>query len=142
MRATTRTAGLLSLLLTSMALTGCDKSALGPEPQPEGYTWAGVYATGQKFGGASGTWRASGNLEITADRRVMVGSTEIVNPQVSENSVSWSMADGNSTNASFELMTSSTSAYFWGDSGAAGRLFQGWIQYPREGKLDYRGHAN
>jgi hypothetical protein len=142
MRATTRTAGLLSLLLTSVALAGCDKSSMGPEPEPEAYTWVGLYATGQKWGGATGTWRATGNLELTADRRVFVGATEIMNPQVGENTVSWSMADGNGTNAAFELMTSSTSTYFWGDTGAAGQLFQGWIQYPQEGKLDYRGRVN
>ncbi len=142
MNTTTRKAGLLSLLLASAALGGCDKSSMGPEPEPQSYAWAGTYATAQKWGGASGTWHASGNLEITADKRVLLGATEIVNPTVGDASVSWSMADGNHTNAAFELMESSTSAYFWGENGAAGMLFQGWIQNPGEGKLDYRGHLD
>lgn len=138
MKATTRRTRLLSLLLTSVVLAGCDKASMGPDGG--GYTWAGTYATGQKWGGASGTWRASGDLEILDDRRVIHRGTEIVNPQVGDASVSWTMADGNDTNASFTLMDSSDSVYFWGDHGASGRLFQGWIQYPGEGKLDYRGH--
>jgi hypothetical protein len=127
-------------MAAAFTVAACSESPTSPAEEAA-YMWAATYATAEKFGGASGTWSSRADLRITSDRRVYAGDTEIMNPQVGESSVSWSMADGNSTNASFQLLIESESDYFWGDVGVAGKLFQGWIQYPGQGKLDYRGLA-
>jgi hypothetical protein len=134
---------LVAALAAATTLAACEDSPTGPEGEQTGepYRWAATYAAAEKFGGAAGTWRATTDVMVTADRRVMVGNTEIVNPQIGESTISWSMQDGNRTNASLQLLTESTSDYFWGNVGVAGKLFQGWIQYPGQGKLDYRGLA-
>jgi hypothetical protein len=129
-------------LAAAAALVACSEP-LSPAGEQVGdaYLWTATYATAEKFGGASGTWSTRSDVRITADRRVFSGTTEIINPLVGESSVSWLIADGNKTNASFQLLIESTNSYFWGNVGVAGKLFQGWIQYPGQGKLDYRGLA-
>ncbi|MGH8437062.1 MAG: hypothetical protein ACRERX_21965 [Pseudomonas sp.] len=123
-------------LAAAATLTACQDST-GPEP----YRWAGTYATAEKFGGTTGTWRSMADIIITSDRNVVAGGRQIVNPDVDESTISWSRADGNATNANFTLMEQSSDAYFWGTTVAAGKLFQGWIQYAGQGRLDYRGLA-
>jgi hypothetical protein len=126
---------------TSLGACKDSPTAPGGEQVVDGYRWQATYATAEKWGGLFGVWYPKSDIVITADRRVIVGSTEIVNSLVGETTISWSMADGNSTNASLQLLAESSSNYFWGNAGAAGKLFQGWIQYPGQGKLDYRGLA-
>lgn len=146
MHPTTGPTRILHALLLAATFAACAKSPFEPDGEVEPPTtqpsrWAATYQTGTKFGGASGTWRAASDLEITADRRVLVGGRAIINPTVGESTVTWSMADGNDTNASVQLLIESTNTYFWGNAGVAGKLFQGWIQFRGEGKLDYRGLA-
>ena len=142
MRATRNLTHLAVAMAAAATLVACTESPTGPnEEQGDPYRWAGTYASAEKFGGATGTWRARAEVVITPDRRVLVNGQEIANPQLGESTISWSMADGNGTNASIQLLIESTSDYFWGDIAVAGKLFQGWIQYPGQGKLDYRGLA-
>jgi hypothetical protein len=123
----------VSLLGFAMTLGACESST-----EPEAYTWAGVYATATKFGGATGKWNAHQNLEVTGDMRVMLGDVAIRNPTVGPSTISWAIADGNATNADLTLMTESSQSYFW-SSPVSGKLFQGRIQSPGQGYLDYRG---
>ena len=143
MRSTRNLTQLAVAIAAAATLGACAESPTGPDGEPNGeaYRWAATYASAEKFGGASGTWRATAAVVITSDRRVQVNGKQIVNAQVGESTISWSMADGNSTNASIQLMVESSSDYFWGDIAVAGKLFQGWIQYAGQGKLDYRGLA-
>ncbi len=104
------------------------------------YVWAGTYNTATKFGGVSGTWNPHLPVVITASRQVTIGGVPITNPTVTANGVSWSTADGNSENANFTFLTSSSDTYYW-SSPVSGKLFQGVIQFPGSGGLDYRGLA-
>jgi hypothetical protein len=126
------------MMMVAAAMAACQESPTEPADQ---YRWAASYEAATKWGGVNGTWRSAAMLEITADRRVLLGNNYIINPQVGESTITWSMADGNGTNASIQLLVESSSTYFWGDVGVAGKLYQGWIQHPGEGKLDYRGLA-
>jgi hypothetical protein len=128
-----------SIMMVAAAMAACE-SPTDTETADQ-YRWAASYNAATKWGGVNGAWRSASTLEITADRRVLLGNNYIINPQVGESTISWSMADGNGTNASIQLLVESSSTYFWGDVGVAGKLYQGWIQYPGEGKLDYRGLA-
>jgi hypothetical protein len=112
------------MMMVAAAMAACES----PTETADEYRWAASY-------------NAASVLEITADRRVLLGNNYIINPQVGESTITWSMADGNGTNASIQLLVESSSTYFWGDVGVAGKLYQGWIQYPGDGKLDYRGLA-
>jgi hypothetical protein len=129
----------LAIAFAAATISGACDSLTGPDAEP--YRWEGTYATAEKFGGASGIWRPTADVVITADRSIQVNGKEIVNPEIGVSSISWSMADGNATNASIQMLTESSSDYFWGDMGVAGKVFQGWIQYPGQGRLDYRGLA-
>ena len=106
--------------------------------EPAGYEWAGVYSAATKFGGATGIWNGHAVLEVTADRRVIQGTTEIQNPILGANTLSWTTADGNATNATVTFMSESSATYFW-SAPVSGKLFQGSIQSPGSGPLDYRG---
>jgi hypothetical protein len=133
---------LAMLAAAAVAFSACsDSTSPERDEMVEPYRWTATYATAEKFGGASGRWSGRADVVVTADRRVLLGTAEIINPQVGETSISWSMADGNNTNASIQFLVESSSDYFWGEVGVAGKLFQGWIQYPGQGKLDYRGLA-
>ena len=130
-----------SLVMTFAALAfvlGACTDSTAPEPT---FEWAGSYATATKFGGASGTWRGSSTLVIGNDRSVTFGSSLIVNPTVTETGVTWRMSDGNTHNANFTFTSSSSSTYFWDTVPVSGRLFQGSLQFPGEGPLDFRGLA-
>jgi hypothetical protein len=124
-------------------LSACgDDSTTAPTTPPD-FAWAGTYAAQTRFGGCSGTWGngTGGNhdLLVTADREVFRGGTRIIRPTVGEASVSWSRTDGNLTNATFNFAASSTNTCNWGAGGYTGMNFEGTIQYPGEGPLDYRG---
>jgi hypothetical protein len=106
--------------------------------EPAEYEWAGVYTTATKSGGATGTWNGHAPLEVTADRRVIQGTTEIQNPTLGANTLSWTTADGNATNATVTFMSESSATYYW-SAPVSGKLFQGSIQSPGSGPVDYRG---
>lgn len=128
----------VALAVTLVAACGDDDATM-----PETYAWAGTYAAQTRFGGCTGTWGSgrdgSHTLVVTASREVVRSGTMIVNPTVGDSSISWSMADGNGTNAEIQFSAASTNECNWGTGGATGPLFEGFIQFPGEGPLDYRG---
>lgn len=107
------------------------------------FRWAGTYAAQTRAGGCTAAWgnATQGNqvLVVTPQRVVIRDSVQIMNPTVTDSTISWSMADGNQTNASITFEAASSSTCDWGASGQTGPLFQGSIQYPGQGPLDYRG---
>jgi hypothetical protein len=125
-----------------VAATACNDlpTEAGPASVTHDFHLAGEYETAIRAGGPGGTWRVAERVQITADRRVLVNDFEIINPQVDDNAVTWSMEDGNTSNASLEFITDI-------DSDALGnvmlprRQFQGWIQHSGEDRLDYHGVA-
>lgn len=119
----------------AVGLGACSESTAPVET----FEWAGSYDTATKFGGVNGTWRAGATLTLGNDRSVTLSGTVIVNPTVTETGISWTMGDGNGTNANFTFARSSTSTYFWDTVPVNGRLFQGSLQFPGEGPLDFRG---
>jgi hypothetical protein len=123
-------------LALAIALAAACSDATGPAA----YEFAGTYHTATKFGGAAGTWHPGPDLVITSDQVVIYGGTTINNPTFEDATVAWTRADGNTHNADFTLMTSSTSAYFW-DAPVSGKLFQGRRQSAGEGYVDFRGLA-
>lgn len=117
-------------------LAACSSSDSDTTPA---YPWAGTYGAEHRWGGASGTWYSDQDVVITEAGEVFRGTVAIVNPTFGTNALSWATADGNATNADLAFADASTSAYYWGAGGHTGRLFEGRIQYPGEGYLDYRG---
>jgi len=131
----TRTIAIVCCLLAG--LSACSEAS----PMGEvGFEWMGTYNTAQKFGGVAGIWQSNSTLTISATREVAYQGTAIVNPTVSSVGVTWSMGDGNSTNADFRFQMGSANDYYF-DPPVSGRVFQGSIQYVGEGPLDFRGLA-
>jgi formylglycine-generating enzyme required for sulfatase activity len=64
----------------------------------------------------------------------------IQNVKVEQQTLSWSF-DDNQTAASITFKVNSEDSYFW-ESQQTGKLFQGWLQYPDEGRIDFRGRFN
>ncbi len=118
-------------------LSACDGA--GPTGATE-FEWAGTYNTAEKFGGATGIWQATSTLTISATREVTYRGTLILTPTVTDTGISWSRADGNSTNADFLFQMGSTNDFYF-DPSVSGRVFQGRIQYAQQGFLDFRGLA-
>ncbi len=114
------------------ACSSSDKTT--PTPQ---FGWAGTYATEYRWGG--GVWNANNDLLVTATGEVYWGTTRILNPTVGTDTVSWAIADGNPVTVNVRFADSSTSEFYWGPGGHAGRLFEGTIQYPGEGGCSHRG---
>jgi formylglycine-generating enzyme required for sulfatase activity len=104
--------------------------------------FAGDYICAVKWGGESGTWH-EGTEKLLLSREGEVrftsrfGTTTISNWELTENTLSWTSQD-NQTAASFTFKNDSEHRYFWDDK-QTGKLFEGWLQYPNEGRIDFRG---
>jgi hypothetical protein len=128
-----------SMLIGTLIAAACSDST----SPPLSYSWAGTYAAQTRFGGCQGTWgngtQGSHLLVIATGREVFRNGAQIVNPTVGDSTISWSMSDGNGSSANITFHGASTDACFWGVNGQTGPLFEGTIQFPGEGPLDYRG---
>lgn len=135
----------LTLAVTGLiAAVGCSKESnpvsSDSKVVAEAADIAGTYNTNYRWGGANGLWRGPSTLTVTKQGEVTYGTTQIIKPIFGEDLISWTMADGNSTNAAIHFEDESSSDYFWRDKGGVKDLnFTGWIQNPGEGKLDFRG---
>lgn len=102
------------------------------------FLFAGQYATGVKYGGASGQWQNSGPLYITSSGIVILGSMRINGASFVGNTLSWPMG-GNQSAASLTFKLSSDANYFWPQGPQTIPLFEGWLQSPGSGPVDFRG---
>jgi len=101
--------------------------------------WAGFYATGQKFGGAAGSWNVGPILAVDAFGGLTFDGRTINSPSWTGNGVIWSSADGNQESASISFLASSSEGYFWDAVPQEGPLFQGAVQSGGSGAVDFRG---
>ncbi len=106
--------------------------------------FAGEYTCSVKWGGETGIWRKESQPEhlwISPQGEVQFrsrfGLAVIQNLTINEQRLSWNFGD-NQTAASITFKVNSEDSYFWGDN-QTGKLFQGWLNYPKEGKIDFRG---
>lgn len=123
--------GMLAATAGLILLIGCSDTT-APHP------WAGTYSTATKWGGASGTWNAFGDLILASSTDIQLNGVQIVNPTFQADTLSWTMADGNAGNAKITFKTSSSDTYYW-DTAVQGKLFEGAYQFPGEGWSDFRG---
>ncbi|BAZ03276.1 hypothetical protein NIES37_72890 (plasmid) [Tolypothrix tenuis PCC 7101] len=106
--------------------------------------YAGEYACAVKWGGANGTWQQESEPEHLlifsqgeVQFRSRFGLEVIQNLKVEEQTLSWSF-DDNQTAARITFKVDSENSYFW-ESKQTGKLFEGWLNYPNEGRIDFRG---
>ncbi len=69
--------------------------------------------------------------------RSRFGLAVIQNLTVQGQTLSWSF-DNNETAASINFKETSEDSYFW-EENQTGKLFEGWLNYPNEGRIDFRG---
>lgn len=105
--------------------------------------FAGEYICAVKWGGWSGTWHeGTEHLVIShageVQFRSRFGVATIKHLTVEGNILSWSF-DDNQTAASFTFKVDSEDSYFWYEGKQTGKLLEGWLQYPKEGRIDFRG---
>ncbi|WP_427157197.1 SAV_2336 N-terminal domain-related protein [Aliinostoc sp. HNIBRCY26] len=105
--------------------------------------FAGEYICEVKLGYEN--WR--GGLELLSISpqgkvkfRSRLGLTVIENWQIEGQQISWSFED-NRTAASITFTENSGNAYFW-ERYQEGKLFEGWLNYPHEGRIDFRGYLS
>lgn len=72
--------------------------------------------------------------------RSRLGLTVIENLQMEGQKLSWSF-DDNRTAASITFTEDSENSYFW-ERYQEGKLFEGWLNYPNEGRIDFRGRLS
>ncbi|MCC5659177.1 SUMF1/EgtB/PvdO family nonheme iron enzyme [Nostoc sp. XA010] len=106
------------------------------------FEYAGEYTCAVKWGGESGTWHEdTEQLFISPQGKVQFRSrfalSVIQNFKVEGLTLSWSF-DENQTAASITFKENSENSYFW-ESKQTGKLFEGWLNYPNEGRIDFRG---
>ncbi|PAX60147.1 hypothetical protein CK510_03460 [Brunnivagina elsteri CCALA 953] len=104
--------------------------------------FAGEYICAVKWGGETGIWHeGTENLLISTQGEVQFrsrfGLAVIQNLAVQKQTLSWSF-DNNQTAASITLIENSENSYFW-EENQTGKLFEGWLNYPNEGRIDFRG---
>ena len=106
--------------------------------------YAGEYACAVKWGGETGTWQResepehllfSGQGEVQFRSRF--GLAGIQSLTVEGQTLSWSF-DNNQTAASITFKENSQDSSFWSEN-QTGKLFEGWLNYPNEGRIDFRG---
>jgi formylglycine-generating enzyme required for sulfatase activity len=109
--------------------------------------YAGEYICAVKWGGETGIWQKESEPEhllISVQGEVQFrsrfGLAVIQNVKVEQQTLSWSF-DDNQTAASITFQVNSEDSYFW-ESQQTGKLFEGWLQYPNEGSIDFRGRFN
>lgn len=108
------------------------------------HEYAGKYACAVKWGGETGTWQResepehlliSGQGEVQFRSRF--GLAVIQNVTVQGQTLFWNF-DNNQTAASVTFKENSENSYFWSGY-QTGKLFEGWLNYPNEGRTDFRG---
>jgi formylglycine-generating enzyme required for sulfatase activity len=104
--------------------------------------FAGEYICAVKWGGETGIWHeGTEHLMISPQGEVQFrsrfGLAVIQNLTVQGQTLSWSF-DHNQTAASITFTENSENSYFWSDN-QTGKLFEGWLNYPNEGRIDFRG---
>ncbi len=139
----------VAVLLATMLLAACGSDPVAPvDPEPQGppiARWAGTYTGQSRFGATSGTWGNGGTyrLVVTSAGEVTLGGKPLENAMYDDHTstLSWSRADGNSTNAEVMFRQGYSSDFYFRDleNATAGRNFTGYIQRAGEGRLDYRG---
>ncbi|MBX9258545.1 SUMF1/EgtB/PvdO family nonheme iron enzyme [Desmonostoc muscorum CCALA 125] len=110
--------------------------------QPIFQLFAGEYICAVKWGGETGIWHeGTEHLIIYPQGEVQLrsrfGLAVIQNLTVQDKILSWSF-DDNQTAASITFQVNSENSYFWEDN-QTGKLFEGWLNYPNEGIIDFRG---
>lgn len=105
--------------------------------------FAGEYICAVKWGGEYGNWNEGLELlSISRQGKVKFrsrfGITVLENVQIVGKEISWSF-DDNRTAASITFTEDSDNSYFW-ERYQTGNLFEGWLNYPNEGRLDFRGY--
>jgi formylglycine-generating enzyme required for sulfatase activity len=108
------------------------------------YQYTGEYACAVKWGGEAGIWQRESEPEhllISSQGQVQFrsrfGLAVIQNLTVEGQTLSWSF-DNNETAASITFKENSENTYFW-EENQTGKLFEGWLNYPNEGRIDFRG---
>jgi len=104
--------------------------------------FAGEYICAVKWGGETGIWHeGTEHLLISpkgeAQFRSRFGLAIIQNLTVQGQMLSWSF-DDHQTAASINFKEDSENSYFW-EANQTGKLFEGWLNYPNEGRIDFRG---
>ncbi|MBD2341258.1 formylglycine-generating enzyme family protein [Calothrix sp. FACHB-156] len=104
--------------------------------------FAGEYICAVKWGGETGIWHEGTehlviSLQGEVQFRSRFGLAVIQNLTVQGQTLSWSF-DHNQTAASITFTENSENSYFWSDN-QTGKLFEGWLNYPNEGRIDFRG---
>lgn len=107
--------------------------------------FAGEYTCAVKWGGETGTWHEGTELLSISPQgkvkfRSRLGLAVIENLQTEEQKLSWSF-DNNRTAASITFQENSENSYFWSGY-QTGKLFEGWLNYPNEGRIDFRGYLS
>jgi formylglycine-generating enzyme required for sulfatase activity len=106
--------------------------------------FAGEYICAVKWGGGDGIWQKesepehlliSGQGEVQFRSRF--GLAVIQNLNVEGQTLSWTF-EKNQTAASITFKVNSENNYFWSEH-QTGKLFEGWLNYPNEGRIDFRG---
>jgi hypothetical protein len=135
-----------ALLLATVLLTACGSDPVAPEAEaPSIARWAGSYTGQSRFGAMNGTWGNGGTypLVIAPSGQVTVSGALLLEPVYDHATatLSWRMADGNATNGEVAFHETLESEFFFRDlaNSTAGQGLTGYIQRPREGRLDYRG---
>ncbi|MBD2616225.1 SUMF1/EgtB/PvdO family nonheme iron enzyme [Nostoc punctiforme FACHB-252] len=107
-------------------------------------TYTGEYICAVKWGGETGIWQQESEPErllISPQGEVQFrsrfGLAVIQNLNIEGQTLSWSF-DNNQTAASITFKENSQDKYFWEDN-QTGKLFEGWLNYPNEGRIDFRG---
>ncbi|BAY21533.1 hypothetical protein NIES2100_12880 [Calothrix sp. NIES-2100] len=113
--------------------------------QPIFQLYAGEYTCAVKWGGETGTWHEGLELlSISTQGKVKFrsrfGFAVIENVQIEGQQLSWSF-EHNRTAASFTFKEDSENSYFWSGH-QTGKLFEGWLNYPNEGRIDFRGRLS
>jgi formylglycine-generating enzyme required for sulfatase activity len=106
------------------------------------FEYAGEYICAVKWGGETGIWHeGTEHLLISPQGEVQFrsrfGLAVIQNLKVAGQILSWSFGD-NQTAASITFKVNSENSYFW-ENKQTGKLFEGWLNYPNEGRIDFRG---
>ncbi|BAU27761.1 ricin-type beta-trefoil lectin protein [Aneurinibacillus soli] len=105
---------------------------------PMTFLFSGAYDTATKYGGEQGQWNICSPLYLTNTGTVIFNNAVVNKPIIKGNTISWSASD-NQTAAQFTFKLDSSEHYFWPEGNMDSNLFEGWIQWPGGGALDFRG---
>lgn len=110
------------------------------EKQKLNFYFTGKYSCCVKWGGVSGNWHDTADLEVKSNGELTYGGKTIIKPLIEVNRIAWCIDDGNDSEGAIEFMLGSDSRYFWPEGNQDKQLFQGWIRNNGpSGPLDFRG---